>query len=99
MIATSEIESGDSLFVRENKKNQVLTWTVSILNGQTKTLDVYVNGTIPASSLCSIDPNEPDEGTVRYLSGAWSAVYDTGSGPQKSDYTGRVSIVVTCPTP
>ena len=95
----TDTSDNDNVAVRTNKKNQVLTWTVSILNGETKTLNVEVDGTIPASALCSIDPNAPDEGTVRFLSGAWSAVYDDGSGPQKSDYTGRVSIVVTCPTP
>ena len=49
---------------------------------------VNVDGNIPASAACD---------SIRYLSGPWSAVYDAGAGAQKSDYTGRVSIQVTCP--
>jgi hypothetical protein len=63
------------------KKTQVLTWIVDIANGQTKTIEVTVNGTVPCSA--------PD-GQVRYISGPWSAVFDD----QKSAYSGRVSLTV-----
>jgi hypothetical protein len=71
--------------VKDTKKTQVLTWIVNIANGQTKTIDVTVNGTVPCSA--------PD-GQIRFISGPWSAVFDDGSGPQKSDYSGRVSLTV-----
>jgi hypothetical protein len=69
----------------------VITCTMNIANGATETIDVNVSGCIP--------PSAPD-GQVRYLSGAWSAAYNSG-GPQKSNYSGRVSITVdstmSCP--
>ena len=83
---TGTSASSGSVVIKGNKRNQVLTWTVDIADGATVTLDVTVNGTIPGSA--------PD-GQIRYLSGAWSAVYDDGSGPQKSAYSGRVFITVT----
>lgn len=89
--------SAGSYTVKENKKNQVVTWTLNLADGAEATLNVNVNGTIPASSACSPNPDIPIAGTTRYLSGPWSAVYDDGSGPQKSEYTERVSILVTCP--
>lgn len=83
---TSHVASSGVVTVKGNKRNEVLTWIVDIADGATVTLDVTVDGVIPASA--------PD-GQIRYLSGAWSAVYDDGSGPQKSAYSGRVFITVT----
>lgn len=77
--------------VRGNRRNQVITWTVELDPGETQYIDVTVSGTIP--------PSTPD-GTVLYLSGAWSAAYtDDYGSPAKSDYTGRVSITVSNPSP
>lgn len=87
---TTYVASKGLVSVRKNNKNEVLTWNLDMPNGSTETLLVNVNGNIPASAACD---------SIRYLSGAWSAVYDAGLGPQKSDYTGRVSIQVTCPAP
>jgi hypothetical protein len=74
------------------KNTQVLTWKVDIANGQTKTIEVKVNGTVPSTA--------PD-GQIRYLSGPWSAAYDDDGNPLtpmvKSSYTGRVSICVRDP--
>lgn len=67
------------------KKTQVLTWIVDIADGATKTIQVTVGGTVPCSA---------SDGQVRYVSGPWSAVFDDGSGPQKSAYSGRVSLTV-----
>jgi hypothetical protein len=101
--------SGGSYVVKGNNKNQVITWTVYIPNGGTADLTATVNGTIPASALCASDPVSVDPydiacayepsciSVVRWLSGPWSAVFNDGSGPQKSDYTNRVFIVTTCP--
>jgi len=83
------VPSKGTVALRKNNKNDVLTWTLDMPNGTTETLLVNVDGKIPASAVCD---------SIRYLSGPWSAVYDAGSGAQKSDYTGRVSIQV-CPTP
>ena len=83
---TTYVASSGNVTVKSNKRNEVLTWVVDIADGATVTIDVTVNGTIPGSA--------PD-GQIRYLSGAWSAVYDDGSGPQKSAYSGRVFITVT----
>ena len=85
---TSYVPSKGSVSVRNNNRNQVLTWNLNMLNGTTETLLVTVNGQIPASAVCD---------SIRYLSGPWSAVYNAGSGSQKSAYTGRVSVQVTCP--
>jgi len=85
---TAYLQSKGSVGVRLNQKNQVLTWNLNMLNGTTETILVTVNGNIPASAVCD---------SIRYLSGPWSAVYNAGSGPQKSAYTGRVSVQVTCP--
>ena len=87
---TSYVASKGGVAVSSNKKNEVLTWNVDMPNGTTETLLVNVDGKIPASAVCD---------SIRYLSGAWSAVYDAGLGSQKSPYTGRVSIQVTCPAP
>lgn len=87
---TSKVASKGSVVIKQNKKNEVLTWTLDMANGTTETLLVNVDGNIPASAACD---------SIRYLSGPWSAVYDAGGGAQKSDYTGRVSIQVTCPAP
>lgn len=85
---TGAVPSTGSVAIRNNNKNQVLTWNLSMASGATATLLVTVNGKIPATAVCD---------SIRYLSGPWSAVYDTGGGAQKSDYTGRVSVQVTCP--
>ena len=85
---TSKVASKGSVVIKQNTKNEVLTWTLDMANGTTETLLVNVDGNIPASAACD---------SIRYLSGPWSAVYDAGAGAQKSDYTGRVSIQVTCP--
>jgi hypothetical protein len=87
---TSYVPSAGVIAVRPNKKNEVLVWNLDMPSGTTETLLVNVNGSIPASAVCD---------SIRYLSGPWSAVYDAGSGAQKSEYTGRVSIQVTCPAP
>jgi hypothetical protein len=85
---TTFVPSTGSVQVRNNNKNQVLTWTLDMPSGSTETILVNVDGKIPPTAVCD---------SIRYLSGPWSAVYDAGSGAQKSDYTGRVSIQVTCP--
>jgi hypothetical protein len=88
----SATPSTGSASVRFNQRNEVITWTLNLANGATETLDVKIMGCIPSSA--------PD-GQVRFLSGAWSAAYNAGSGPQKSGYSGQVSITVdnstTCP--
>jgi hypothetical protein len=84
------VQSKGGVTLRKNNKNDVLTWNLDMPNGTTETLLINVDGKIPASAACD---------SIRYLSGAWSAVYDVGLGAQKSDYTGRVSIQVTCPAP
>lgn len=85
---TSNVPSTGGVQVRLNNKNQVLTWTLDMADGATETILVNVDGKIPAKTACD---------SIRYLSGPWSAVYDVGTGAQKSEYTGRVSVQVTCP--
>lgn len=84
------VQSKGSVVQRKNNKNDVLTWTLDMPTGSTETLLVKVDGKIPAPAICD---------SIRYLSGPWSAVYDAGAGSQKSEYTGRVSVQVTCPAP
>jgi hypothetical protein len=87
---TGVVQSTGAVAIRNNAKNQVLTWNLDLANGASATLLATVDGKIPNSTPCD---------QVRFLSGPWSAVYDAGSGSQKSDYTGRVSVTVTCPAP
>jgi hypothetical protein len=85
---TSNVPSTGTVAVRLNNKNQVLTWNLDMAQGTTETILVNVDGKIPAKTACD---------SIRYLSGPWSAVYNAGAGAQKSEYTGRVSVQVTCP--
>lgn len=83
--------STGSVNVRQNKKNQVLTWTIGNMGaGQTETLEVTVDG--------GIKPGTPD-GTILFLSGPWSTTFSTDGGTtfQKSEYTGRVTVTVDNP--
>jgi hypothetical protein len=83
---TGFVASEGSVSVRNNNRNQVLTWNVTLDPGETQTLDVTVSG--------NIKNNTPD-GTILFLSGAWSAAYVDDSGnPATTDYTGRVSVTV-----
>lgn len=84
--------------VKSNKRNEVITWTGALDDQEAVDIDVTLSGSIPASHPCSPDPDAPLPESIRYLSGAWSAAWNNG-GPQKSDYSGRVSLVVTCPAP
>lgn len=86
--ASSAVPSKGTVAWRYNNRNQVLTWNLDMPNGTTETLLVTVDGHIPASADCE---------SIRFLSGPWSAVYDAGAGAVKSDYTGRVSVQVSCP--
>ena len=77
--------------VKTNKGGaQTITWFTDLPNASCKEILVTVDGKIPNSALCD---------SIRFLSGPWSAVYDTGDGlgARKSEYTGRVSATVTCP--
>jgi len=78
---------GDAVIRKANKKTDVILWTIGdMIAGQTATLSVALSGSIPR--------NTPDC-QVRYLSGAWSAIFSTdGINFEKTDYTGRVSIYV-----
>lgn len=82
---------------RSNNRNEVITWTGAIDDQQTVDVDVTLTGAIPAGDPCSPDPDNPIPGTIKYLSGAWSAAWDDNGLMKKSDYSGRVSIVVACP--
>jgi hypothetical protein len=88
-VATSLVPSdGTTAEIRKaNKKTDVILWTIGdMIAGQTETLIVPLSGTIP--------PKTPDC-QVRFLSGAWSALFSTdGINFEKSDYTGRVWITV-----
>ena len=81
--------STGSYVVRQNKKNQVITWTLDMAADSIETILVRVNGTVPSKT---------SDGQIRYLSGAWSAVYDNDGNPAtpsiKSQYSGRVSLCV-----
>ncbi len=72
---------------KSNKKADVILWRIGDMTaGQTETLRVDLSGTIPRDT--------PDC-QIRYLSGAWSALFSLdGINFQKTDYTGRVSIQV-----
>jgi hypothetical protein len=77
--------------VKTNKGGaQTITWFVDLPSGSYKEILVTVDGKVPNSAACD---------SIRFISGAWSAVYDTGDGlgSRKSEYTGRVTTTVTCP--
>jgi hypothetical protein len=89
-IVGQPVVSAGSAVIKPNKNNQIVVWNLDMPSGSTHTILVNVDGKIPRSAACE---------SIRYLSGPWSAVYDAGAGSQKSDYTGRVSVTVTCPAP
>jgi hypothetical protein len=79
-----------SISIKNNNKNQVITWIGDLDSGESVDITVHVCGKIKASTAC---------GTLMFLSGPWSATYtdpDTGL-PVKTDYTGRAQLTVTCP--
>ena len=83
---TSYTPSTGDVTEKDNKKSQVLTWTIGSMSAeQDATLDVTVSGTIK--------PGTPS-GTVLNLSGPWSAVYTDSNGTFKTDYTDEVTITV-----
>jgi hypothetical protein len=71
--------------VTNNKKNQVVTWNRDLAEQAEAHLDVTLSGTVKSGTL---------SGTILFLSGPWSAVYDPGTGPVKTDYTDRVTVTV-----
>jgi hypothetical protein len=82
--------SNGDLVIKNNNKNSVITWTGDIAQGETVSIDVTVCGTIKAKTAC---------GTVLFLNGPWSAAFTDPDTllPVKTDYTGRLTIEVTCP--
>lgn len=86
-------ESAGEVSVKVNKRNEVLTWTVSIPDLDDATLDIAMTGTIPQGSACSTDLDEPEADSIRNLSGTWSA-----SNPAigKVEAPSQASIVVVC---
>jgi hypothetical protein len=88
--ASSTGGSNELLNVKNNKKNSVITWTGDIAQGETVSIDVEVCGTIKSNAAC---------GTVLFLNGPWSAAFTDPDTllPVKTDYTGRLTIEVTCP--
>lgn len=80
--------SPGSYSIKNNKKNQVITWNMDSLNaGQDADLVLQIDGTIKAGT---------PSGTVLGLTGPWSVVYSTDGGvtSQKSEYTGTVTVTV-----
>ncbi len=91
--STTNADTGKITLRKQNKKNQVLLWTIGNMNaGQTATATVQVCGTT-ANFTCPHDP------VTEFLNGPWSTTFSTDGGLtyQKSDYTQQVSIQVTCP--
>ncbi|HIH19922.1 TPA: hypothetical protein HA244_01500 [Candidatus Micrarchaeota archaeon] len=83
-------QSTGSVNVRFNRKNEVLRWIIGdMISGQEETLLVTLSGQISRRAACN---------STQYLSGPWSTTYslDGGANFVKSDYTGRVSVTVTC---
>ncbi len=83
--------------VKPNRRNEIITWTIDLIDEEVASLDVTMDGRISSSHACAWDPNVPSLNHIEYLSGAWSAAYNAGAGKEKSEYSGRVSVVVTCP--
>lgn len=84
-----------SFGVKQNKKNQVITWVGDMPTQSSVSLDVQVDGAIKPNHPC-----DPEEGSVLFISGPWSAAYTKPDlSTAKTDYTDRVSLTVTCPSP
>jgi hypothetical protein len=68
---------------------EIITWQIGNMSAnQTVTLDVQVCGDIKKSAVCD---------SIQYLSGPWSVTYNDENGiTHKSDYSGRVTVTVTC---
>jgi hypothetical protein len=67
------VESRGKVDIKSNKRNEVLTWTLSLNDGDEATLDVTLDGKITENHVCSTDLNEPVDGSVKDLTGNWSA--------------------------
>jgi len=88
--------------IKYNNRNQVITWTGNLANGQSVDIDVGVCGSIKPSQVCTPCDQlaTPVAGSILFLSGPWSAAFtDPNTGlPAKTDYTGRISLTVACTT-
>ena len=83
-------QSTGNVTVRFNRRNEVLRWIIgNMTSGQEETLLVTLDGTISRSAACN---------SAQDLSGPGSTTHslDGGATYQKSNYTGRVSVTVTC---
>lgn len=75
-----------------HKKSKAIRWSIGDMYApQEESIEVMVNATIK--------DKQSECGKVKNLNGPWSATYsiDGGATFQKSDYTGQVSVTVTCP--
>jgi hypothetical protein len=84
--------AGSAAVRNNNQRNDVILWNIGNMSaGSHATMDVQVCGTT-AKFACPSDP------VTEFLTGSWSTTFTPAGGvPTKSDYTGRVSIDVTCP--
>jgi hypothetical protein len=85
-----------SFVVKNNKNNEVITWTGNLANGQSVDIEVTMDGSIKPNATCSPDANFPVPGSIVGLSGEWSASYVLGGVSYKAGYTGKVSMTVVC---
>ena len=83
--------------IRHNRRNEILKWVIDLIDGEMASLLVIMDGDIPVGHACSDDPAVTPPETIEFLSGAWSAAYKLDGVKEKSAYSGRVSVVVTCP--
>jgi hypothetical protein len=78
---------GTAAIRKANRKTDVILWTIgNMAKGTDAYLTVDLSGSIPRKTA---------DCQIRYLSGAWSALYsEDGIVTEKSDYTGRVTVQV-----
>jgi hypothetical protein len=86
-MVTSTSQSVGSLSIRkQNKNNEVLTWTLGNMSAGTgQTLDITLSGTVSAHC-----------GAIQNLNGTWSALYTLKGTQMQSPGTNQIDITSTC---
>jgi hypothetical protein len=86
MVSSISPSTGAVSVRKENKNNEVLTWTLGNLSTSTGgTLNVTLSGKVSAHC-----------GAVQDLNGPWSALYTLNGAQMQSPHTNQIAITSTC---
>jgi hypothetical protein len=92
-FGSATASDGTTVRVRNNNRNEVVTWDASVEHGETKHILVTLSGSIPAKAACW-DRTGDESPFIRFLSGAWSAAY-VDLDPESLTYLQTVKTAIT----